>query len=264
MNTIVVDYDTFSNIVDNFDYDNMESVKLFDNFIFNNFCINIDFAPTKCLNGNERKKCFVEFFDGAKNGKAKIEFIDEINSCTCKVAAKWNFSNEVFESKCIELDLDCPEMKERIFNEFARCPSELEYQTYCDGVLEQCHFEAECEINSILRLCNHILINSANREEIVRKALCNKQNNSNASKSSENKVFLFNDIVKYIYEESTSNSSKKNIHCPCWSVRGHYRHYKSGKVVFIRSYEKGKDKGNSKAVDKTYIVGKSGVNNVRI
>jgi hypothetical protein len=61
---------------------------------------------------------------------------------------------------------------------------------------------------------------------------------------------------------AVSENGTHKITCPCWSVRGHYRHYKSGKVVFVRSYEKGKDKGNSKAVDKTYIVGKSGVSNV--
>lgn len=27
-----------------------------------------------------------------------------------------------------------------------------------------------------------------------------------------------------------------------WSVRGHYRHYKSGKVIFIESFEKGKNR----------------------
>lgn len=29
-------------------------------------------------------------------------------------------------------------------------------------------------------------------------------------------------------------------HCEAWSVRGHYRHYKSGKVAYIRPYTKGK------------------------
>ena len=32
----------------------------------------------------------------------------------------------------------------------------------------------------------------------------------------------------------------KEWHCAAWGVRGHYRHYKSGKVVFINSYTKGK------------------------
>lgn len=36
----------------------------------------------------------------------------------------------------------------------------------------------------------------------------------------------------------------KKIHrmAESWSVRGHYRHYKSGKVIFIESFEKGKNR----------------------
>lgn len=30
-----------------------------------------------------------------------------------------------------------------------------------------------------------------------------------------------------------------------WSVRGHYRHYKSGKVIFIESFEKGKNRSQA-------------------
>lgn len=35
-------------------------------------------------------------------------------------------------------------------------------------------------------------------------------------------------------------------HCEAWMVRGHYRHYKSGKVVYISPYKKGKGKLNDK------------------
>ena len=31
-------------------------------------------------------------------------------------------------------------------------------------------------------------------------------------------------------------------HCPAWGVRGHYRHYKSGKVSYVKPYVKGKNK----------------------
>ena len=32
-------------------------------------------------------------------------------------------------------------------------------------------------------------------------------------------------------------------HCPAWGVRGHWRHYRSGKVVFIRAHVKGPERG---------------------
>ena len=38
--------------------------------------------------------------------------------------------------------------------------------------------------------------------------------------------------------------------CEAWSVRGHYRHYKSGKVVYVKPYTKGK----GRPADKTYSV----------
>jgi hypothetical protein len=40
-------------------------------------------------------------------------------------------------------------------------------------------------------------------------------------------------------------------HCEAWMVRGHYRHYKSGKVVYISPYKKGKEKLNDKIYEAT-------------
>lgn len=31
-------------------------------------------------------------------------------------------------------------------------------------------------------------------------------------------------------------------HCPAWGVRGHYRHYKTGRVSYVKPYVKGKNK----------------------
>ena len=69
------------------------------------------------------------------------------------------------------------------------------------------------------------------------------------------KIYLFDEIVDYVNENGLTISPGKHIiNCPCWSVRGHYRHYKSGKVVFIKNYEKGKEKGKVKPKDKTYTI----------
>ena len=45
---------------------------------------------------------------------------------------------------------------------------------------------------------------------------------------------LLKDIVNY-----ATVIGHKEIHCECWSVRGHFRHYKNGKIVWVKSYEKG-------------------------
>ena len=46
----------------------------------------------------------------------------------------------------------------------------------------------------------------------------------------------------------------KKIHrlAESWSVRGHYRHYKSGKVIFIEGFEKGKKRGHAPQKKKRY------------
>lgn len=43
--------------------------------------------------------------------------------------------------------------------------------------------------------------------------------------------------VQYIYEPHKAR--RYNRSCEAWGVRGHYRHYKSGKVVYIRPHTKG-------------------------
>ena len=40
--------------------------------------------------------------------------------------------------------------------------------------------------------------------------------------------------------DEASNDAVKIWHCPAWEVRGHYRHYKSGKVTYVKPHAKGK------------------------
>ena len=67
------------------------------------------------------------------------------------------------------------------------------------------------------------------------------------------KVWLFDDIVQYACDQYVEHKGTHKIECPCWEVRGHYRHYKNGNVVFIRSYKKGKQKDTAQPIGKEYI-----------
>ena len=51
---------------------------------------------------------------------------------------------------------------------------------------------------------------------------------------------------KLIRNWKSQARKKVEITCPAWGVRGHYRHYKNGKVVFIEGFVKGKDRANYK------------------
>ena len=56
--------------------------------------------------------------------------------------------------------------------------------------------------------------------------------------------YLLGDIVEYV----SRSYRKHNITCECWGVRGHFRHYKSGKVTWISGYEKGKRRNAGKCI----------------
>lgn len=70
----------------------------------------------------------------------------------------------------------------------------------------------------------------------------------------QNKIYLFDDIVKYVSDNYIPENGHHNIQCPCWEVRGHYRHYKSGKVIFIPSYRKGKQRDTAQPKNHEYYV----------
>lgn len=59
------------------------------------------------------------------------------------------------------------------------------------------------------------------------------------------KIFSLNSIqfrTNNLKTEKTIKSRKWERVTDCWDVRGHYRHYKSGKTVYIAPYEKGADR----------------------
>lgn len=54
--------------------------------------------------------------------------------------------------------------------------------------------------------------------------------------------------------EAVQERAAREITCPVWEVRGHMRHYKSGKAVYIAPYRKGKERGSASAVSgKEYV-----------
>ena len=71
-----------------------------------------------------------------------------------------------------------------------------------------------------------------------------------------NVIYLDEKMTLTIDANDEPDSKRKFIrHCEAWMVRGHYRHYKSGKVVYISPYKK----GNGRVNDKTYKTTKNGV-----
>lgn len=76
----------------------------------------------------------------------------------------------------------------------------------------------------------------------------NKNNSSSKSFQKQTdsvQVISMNSLRFKTANKKVANMLKsKKVHrmAESWSVRGHYRHYKSGKVIFIESFEKGKNR----------------------
>jgi len=70
--------------------------------------------------------------------------------------------------------------------------------------------------------------------------------------TSKNKIYLLDDIITYASEKYVPESGHSEYTCPCWEVRGHYRHYKNGNVIFIKSYKKGKEKDKAEPISHEY------------
>lgn len=74
-----------------------------------------------------------------------------------------------------------------------------------------------------------------------------KESSGGCSKSS---VIKLSDGIEYQYVHEYEDVRPYNRHIEAWEVKGHYRHYKSGKIVFVKPYQKGKGKIH----DKEYVI----------
>ena len=55
--------------------------------------------------------------------------------------------------------------------------------------------------------------------------------------------------------EAVQERAIREITCPVWEVRGHMRHYKSGKTVYVAPYRKGKERDSASTVSgKEYVL----------
>lgn len=103
------------------------------------------------------------------------------------------------------------------------------------------HFESVAVL--ICNLMQYIMNESYKRQIIYRDTPTSKVSKETSITYKDKKrndsviktEFLLKDIIHYV----SHNKRKFKITCECWGVRGHFRRYKSGKVVWISAYEKG-------------------------
>ncbi len=87
----------------------------------------------------------------------------------------------------------------------------------------------------------------------------NKKKNKNRKPGQKlDTIINMDEIVKYIkpgdFKRIITGGGTRIYMCEDWEVRGHWRHYKNGKKVFINSYHKGVKRNEGIEKDKTYTL----------
>lgn len=66
-----------------------------------------------------------------------------------------------------------------------------------------------------------------------------KEHTKNKTVKNNKKEYNLLDAIK-IYQKNEGEKRKHEITCESWDVRGYFRHYKNGKVIWIAPFKKGK------------------------
>lgn len=88
----------------------------------------------------------------------------------------------------------------------------------------------------------------------VREIVCKKSSKKLAAPAAntDHKVRLVKSYTLKKNWKTKVERKKAEIRCLAWGVRGHFRHYKDGRVVFVHPYVKGKER--DKYVGKDYVL----------
>lgn len=149
--------------------------------------------------------------------------------------------------------LQPPPIKKKGKSEEIEKYKENEMVTACDPF--KLFLKVMCWLNWIMQ---HPEIKEVERQEKAHTSTKSKKKNGNSKAKADSnvvKTVKINNIkIKTVNSKLITKIKSKKIHriAGCWEVRGHFRHYKTGKVVYIKPYEKGKD--SHKRVKKQYII----------
>lgn len=88
-------------------------------------------------------------------------------------------------------------------------------------------------------------------EEIVEPRVRETSTKRQYTKSNSDRIYSLTQCIRKYAKHV--NHCKHVIKCEHWQVRGHLRHYKNGKVVYVKPYEKGTNK-EAPLKDKIYKI----------
>ena len=216
-----------------------EPEKYFDGFIFDEYKIIIKYENFKVI--------------------YKVKFEDDINKVVYRIIKGTEYKDYEFSFVEDREKLICIDSNDKVIGGLIYENETVEERLSEDGNTKQ--NKLFVFIASSIRMIKQYIMNESYKRTIIQKEVTKTTNESCDSNKNKNKknnnrskvsvVYLLDDIVEYV-------SNNKSIHkftCECWTVRGHFRHYKNGTVGWVSSYEKG-SKRNSGVIskEKVYII----------
>lgn len=126
-----------------------------------------------------------------------------------------------------------------------------------EKIVKDIYLSADLFCN-VMTCIDFLLKNPVEKNRIYQKrgAHKNAEKLPGAEKENDIQIFSLNSLQFRTANKKAAaalKSRKFTRYSEGWSVRGHYRHYKSGKTVYIESFEKGKSK-ETKNKAKKYIL----------
>lgn len=101
-------------------------------------------------------------------------------------------------------------------------------------------------------VCSFMLNYKDETMDVEERVCQNQSSGKHGKKHHRNSIRLFKSYTLKKGWKTKANRKKAEIHCLAWGVRGHFRHYRSGKVIFVNSYIKGKER--EKYAGKDYLL----------
>ncbi len=99
---------------------------------------------------------------------------------------------------------------------------------------------------------SYVVYKAMNQETVLVEETERRYTGTGSKKNTAGKKDIVYSLTDCVRKYSRHINHCKHVYtCEHWEVRGHYRHYKSGKVVYVKPFEKGKNR-DTELKDKVY------------
>ena len=208
-------------------------LKHFDDFIFHNFILSVDCLGISSNQSIQRMNFVVEFDPSEKIFLITVNetVLNQKSTYKCQ----WFYKNDITHGCGVMIP---------------------EGDVYEGLSIKKADDIARDHFRIVIFYMSHIMQKGLERQKEYRVSGGRKYKYSREHRISteRQKIYLFDDIVNYVSDNYVLLKKHYKIQCPCWEVRGHYRHYKSGKIVFVRNYKKGKRRHTEQPKAKEYVI----------